>query len=77
MVKVPVQVAAADLPRLIERALAGEEIVLSEGTTDVVRLVPVTGERARRAPGSMRGRFEVGSAFFEPLPEAELAAWEG
>lgn len=77
MVKIPVSVAAADLPRLVERALAGEEIVLSEGTGADVRLVPVATVRGRRTPGSMKGRFAVGEAFFEPLSEAELAAWEG
>ena len=77
MVKIPVQLAAADLPRLVERALAGEDIVLSQGAGAHVRLVPVAPRPARRAPGALKGRFEVGDAFFEPLPEAELAAWEG
>jgi antitoxin (DNA-binding transcriptional repressor) of toxin-antitoxin stability system len=76
MATVLVQTAASELPRLIARALAGEEIVLTDGPTPVVRLVPVSGQRVRRAPGSMKGRFEVGAVFFEPLPEDELAAWE-
>jgi antitoxin (DNA-binding transcriptional repressor) of toxin-antitoxin stability system len=76
MAHVLVQTAAAELPRLIERALAGEEIVLTEGVTPVVQLVPVSKPPARRIPGSMKGRFDVGETFFEPLPEHELAAWE-
>jgi antitoxin (DNA-binding transcriptional repressor) of toxin-antitoxin stability system len=74
MVKIPVRVAAADLPRLVERAIAGEEIVLSEGAGADVRLVPVAPRRARRTPGSMKGRFVVGDAFFEALSEADLSA---
>ncbi len=31
----------------------------------------------RRGYGSMKGQFEVGDAFSEPLPEDELNAWEG
>ena len=31
----------------------------------------------RRGYGSMKGQFEVGDAFFEPLPEDELKAWRG
>jgi hypothetical protein len=40
-----------------------------------MRLVAV-GRVAPRQPGSMKCRFHVGSAFFEPMPEQELAAWE-
>jgi len=31
---------------------------------------------AARRFGAMRGRARVDDAFFEPLPESELAAWE-
>jgi antitoxin (DNA-binding transcriptional repressor) of toxin-antitoxin stability system len=75
MVRVPIHAAAAELPRLIERVLAGEDVVLSDGAMVVVRLVPVARVTPRQ-PGSMKGCFQVGPAFFEPLPEEELAAWE-
>ena len=76
MVKVSIHDAEAQLARLIERALAGEEIVIAQGTTPVVRLVPVASHESNRRPGSMKGRFEVPPSFFEPLPEEELLAWE-
>lgn len=31
----------------------------------------------QRQPGTLKGKLEVPSAFFEPLPEAELRRWEG
>jgi prevent-host-death family protein len=75
MKPVTIHAAKTNLSRLIERACAGEEIVIARGRTPVARLVPVTpGKRGRRF-GAMRGRARVGKAFFEPLPADELAAW--
>ena len=39
------------------------------------RLVPLAPEAGSRRPGRLAGR--VDAAFFEPLPEQELDAWEG
>lgn len=51
--------------------------------TAAVKLSRVHGTHAldaatacKRGYGSMKGQFEVPDAFFEPLPEAELEAWE-
>jgi antitoxin (DNA-binding transcriptional repressor) of toxin-antitoxin stability system len=63
------------LSALIERACAGEEIIIARGKTPVVRLVPVCVQRSRKF-GAMRGRARTGAAFFEPIPEEELRAWE-
>jgi len=68
--------AKTNLSRLIERACEGEEIVIARGTEPVARLVPLTDKKGRRQPGSMKGKFQVGREFFEPLPEEELRAWE-
>jgi prevent-host-death family protein len=72
---IPVHAAKTNLSRLIERACAGEEIVIARGKTPVVRLVPVTSTPPKRQFGAMKGRARVGAAFFEPLPEKELDAW--
>lgn len=44
----------------------------------VVRVMPIdqNQQRGRRIFGAMRGKARVGDAFFEPLPENELSAWE-
>ncbi|PYS34482.1 MAG: type II toxin-antitoxin system prevent-host-death family antitoxin [Acidobacteria bacterium] len=67
--------AKTNLSRLIERACAGEEVVIARGKTPVVKLVPVESDVPRREFGAMKGRARVTRAFFEPLPEEELAAW--
>ena len=72
---VPIHVAKAQLSRLIERACAGEGVVIARGKRPMVRLVPVAVPSGRRF-GAMKGRARVDDAFFEPLDRAELDAWE-
>ena len=73
---VTIHAAKTQLSRLIEEALAGEQIVIARGPTPVARLVPLAARSPRRKFGAMRGRARVSAAFFEPLPETELVAWE-
>lgn len=67
--------AKTNLSRLIEQACGGEEVVIARGKTPVVKLVRVDSEEPRRKFGAMKGRARVTSAFFDPLPDDELAAW--
>ena len=64
------------LSQLIERACRGEEIIIVRGKNPVARLVPIAGKPGRKF-SAMKGRAKVDDAFLEPLPEEELAAWEG
>ena len=61
--------AKTHLSRLIERVLAGEEIVIARGGTPVAKLVPIEKRGSRRTPGSARGRVRVGDDFGAPLPD--------
>ena len=76
MTQVTIHNAKTHLSELIKRACAGEEVVIARGKEPVVRLVPVEAEAHGRRFGAMKGRARAGEAFFEPLPEEELAAWE-
>jgi prevent-host-death family protein len=58
---------------LLERVQAGEEIVIAKAGTPCARLVPLHPRRPTRTPGRLAGRLD--DAFFEPLPEEELAGW--
>ena len=71
-----VHAAKTHLSKLLERAEAGEEIVIARGKTPIVRLTLVTSTPPRRRFGAMRGRAKVTAAFFEPLPPDELDRWE-
>lgn len=72
---VNVHEAKTHFSRLLERAHAGEEIVLAKAGKPYARLMPLAPTPPRRQPGRLEGR--VGDAFFEPLPDDELDAWEG
>ena len=66
--------AKTNLSRLIERAEAGEDVVLARGQVPVARLVALTAPKVKRAFGAMKGRAKVDDAFFETLPEEELSS---
>lgn len=68
--------AKTHLSRLLEEAMAGEDIVIAKSGKPKVRLVPVE-DPPKRELGFMEGWDVPDEAFFEPLPEEELAAWEG
>lgn len=73
MTTVNVHQAKTHLSRLLEQVARGDEVVIAKAGKPVARLVPVAARRPRR-PGIAKGR--VTEAFFEPLPEEELAAWQ-
>lgn len=79
MVAKPVSVHAAktNLSRLIERACAGEDVVIARGKVPVVRLVAVVQRPIQRKFGAMKGNAKTNKAFFEPLSDQELNLWEG
>lgn len=61
--------AKTQLSRLIERARAGEEIVIRRGPHPVAKLVAYTPESKRREPGDLRGKIRMSEDFAEPLEE--------
>ncbi len=48
--------AKTTLSRLVERALAGEEIVIARNGEPLVKLVPVPKEPKLRVPGRLKGK---------------------
>jgi prevent-host-death family protein len=75
-VKVTIHAAKTTLSKLIELAQAGEEVVIARGDTPVARLVPISTRLPERRPGTLRGIVEITDAFFEPLPDDEIEAWD-
>ncbi len=73
-ITVNVHEAKTHFSRLLEQAHAGEEIIVAKAGKPYARLVPLAPAAGRRQPGRLKGR--VDDAFFEPLPEEELDAWE-
>jgi prevent-host-death family protein len=69
--------AKTNLSKLIERAEAGEEVIIARRDTPAVRLVPIATAKPKRQFGAYQGDATVTAAFFDPLPDEELAAWDG
>lgn len=68
--------AKARLSALVDRAAAGEEIVLCKAGRPVARIAPLA-ERAPRVPGVRRAWQVPDEVFLEPLDEADLDAADG
>ncbi|MYD66067.1 MAG: type II toxin-antitoxin system Phd/YefM family antitoxin [Chloroflexi bacterium] len=68
--------ARNSLSRLLAQVEAGEDIVITRDGQPVARLVAIEPP-SQREFGSLRGQIRLGAAFFDPLPDDELDAWEG
>ena len=66
--------AKAHLSRLIDRAAAGEDILIARAGKPIVRLVPVE-DALPRQPGLLKG-LAIPDALFAPMAEDEVADWE-
>lgn len=72
--QINVQDAKAQLSRLLDAAMLGEEVLIAKAGKPVVRLVPLA--LPDRTPGAAAGKAQLTAAFFDPLPETELDAFE-
>jgi prevent-host-death family protein len=77
MNKVNIHQAKTQLSRLVERAAAGEEIVIAKSGKPVARLVPYIPTTKPRRPGCLRGKIRIKKSFDLPLPRELLEAFEG
>jgi prevent-host-death family protein len=69
--------AKTHLSRLVDRAAAGDDIVIARAGKPVARLTRIEAPAGAgpRQPGMFAG-LVVPDAFFDPLPDEELSAWE-
>lgn len=56
---VNVHAAKTHLSRLLERAEAGEEIVIGRAGRPIAKLVPYRAERPRRVFGALKGQIRI------------------
>ncbi len=77
MTVVTIHYAKTNLSKLLAQVAEGEEVVIARGKTPVAKLMPLTPVRKQRVPGRLKGVIGFDDRFFDPLPEEELALWEG
>lgn len=71
---VTVYEAKTNLSRILDEVERGSEYVVTRNGVPCAKVIPIA--KPGKIPlGFVRGA--VTDAFFEPLPETELAAWEG
>jgi len=72
--------AKTNLSKLMDRAHAGEEIVLAKAGVPYAKIVPFDppAPKPRRKPGglTLSGKIPE-SVWFDPMQEDELELWEG
>jgi len=77
MVRVNVHEAKTHLSRLLDQAMAGEEVVIMRSGKPLVRLTPLEWAPLPRQLGTAKGDFVVPDDFDEPLSDEILAQFEG
>lgn len=63
--------AKSQLSKLVDRAAAGEEIVIAKAGRPMAMLVPIPDKPPLRVPGRWKGRIWVAPDFDAPDPEIE------
>ncbi len=66
---VNVHEAKTHLSKLLARVALGEEITIARAGRPVARLVPLKTKKARRVPGTARGKIWMSPDFDAPLPD--------
>ena len=75
---VNVHEAKTHFSKLLDRAHAGEEIIVAKAGKPYARLVKIEESKPDRKPGLWPELANIPeSVWFDPLPDDELDAWEG
>lgn len=69
--------AKTHLSQLVERAAAGEEIIIAKAGRPLARLVPIERRTAPRPLGLLAGQGWISDDFDDPLPEEIMRAFRG
>jgi prevent-host-death family protein len=69
--------AKTNLSQLVERAAAGEEIIIAKAGRPLARLVSLAQRTAQRPLGLFADQVAIGVDFDDPLPDDMRMAFEG
>ena len=67
--------AKTQLSKLVDRAAAGEEIVIAKAGKPMAKLVPLERPKRLREPGFLKGKLRIADDF-DQWPEDILASFE-
>jgi len=69
MYQIELDKARKQLESIVQTALDGEEVVITQNDEAVLKLVPVVQSKARRKAGSAKGLVSMAEDFDEPLED--------
>jgi prevent-host-death family protein len=69
------QAAKTNLSRLVQAALAGDDVIIAHRGVPAVKLVPYECP-SKRTLGFVSGDEDIPDSFFDDLPDEELLLWE-
>lgn len=72
METIEIHEAEMHLSQLVDRAAAGEVIVIAKGGRPLARLVPISRRTERRPLGLLKGFVRVSDDFDAPLPDGVM-----
>ena len=78
MIRLNIHEAKTHLSKYLKKVAKGETIILCRRNIPIAEIRPLRPHKEHARPiGLARGEFKVTDAFFEPLPEEMLAAFNG
>ncbi|MDT5062966.1 MAG: hypothetical protein QOH63_3425 [Acidobacteriota bacterium] len=69
MYQIDLEKAKAQISSLLQTALDGEEIIITQNEQPVLKLVPISAVKPRRQSGSAKGLITMSDNFDEPLED--------
>lgn len=75
MILANIHEAKAQLSHLVEQALLGKKVVIAKRNKPLIELKPLKKKKGKRALGQAKGKIVLTDAFFEPLPDDLLEAF--
>lgn len=69
MTTINIHDAKTHFSKIINKVLAGEEIIIAKGGVPLIRLMPYSEIHTERKGGQLKGMIEISPDFDAPLPE--------
>ncbi len=70
--------AKTRLSELVDQAHAGQTVIIAKAGTPMAKLVPLDAPPKTKIKfGLLKGQLEITPDFDDPMPDDELALWEG
>ena len=69
---VGIHAAKTNFSKLVKRAEAGQETVVTLHEKPVAKIVPYTAAKIQRKPGLLAGQIAIKAGFDEPIPGLEV-----